>query len=250
MVIGVRIAVCDDQQHNLDIVKSLWNDIVDGNFKYEYIELNCAEDLLYKYKNGEIFDLLVLDIEMGDISGMEAARRIRRIDKNVKIIFITAYEQYIREAFDVAAMYFLDKPVDEIKLKKLFRQCIREYREQNYALYFTILTERQQEETVKLPIKDVLYIESYMRYVIIHTIDNREYKTKGKISEYEKELCSRNFIRTHMSFLVNIRYIIAINKEVLKLKHEQTMKELPLSRKQKTLVESVFLDYKVGDYKL
>lgn len=246
----MRIAVCDDQKHNLDIVKSFWEDVVDGNFNYEYIEFTCAEDLLVRYKNGEKFDLLVLDIEMGDVSGMEAARRIRRVDKNAKIIFITAYEQYIREAFDVAAMYYLDKPIDEIKLKKLFRRCIREYREQNYALYFTILTERQQEEKAKLPIKDVLYIESYMRYVIIHTIDNQEYKTKGKISEYEKELRSRNFIRTHMSFLVNVCYIISINKEAIKLKYGEIVKELPLSRKQKAFVESVFLDYKVGDYKL
>lgn len=245
----MKIAVCDDQQNILDEIRAVWKQSIDDNFKYEYCEYTCAEDLLGSYRVKDNYDLLVLDIEMGEISGMEAAKRIRRIDKNVKIIFVTAYDQYIRDAFDVSAMYFLDKPIDSRKLEKLFRRCIREYREQNYAIFFSIINQRQVEEKMRLLIKDILYIESYVRHVVIHTIDGKEYKTKGKISEYEKELRSRNFVRIYMSFLVNVCYIHSITKEDVNLKYGDAEVRLPLSRKQKSLVESVFLDYRVGDYK-
>ena len=245
----MRIAVCDDQQNFLDEIRSVWEQSADDNFKYEYCEYTCAEDLLGSYRENNHYDLLVLDIEMGEISGMDAAKRIRRVDKNVKIIFVTAYEQYIRDAFDVSAMYFLDKPIESRKLEKLFRRCIREYREENYAIFISVFNQRQVEEKIMLLVKDILYIESYIRHVVIHTVDGKEYKTKGKISEYEKELRSRNFVRTYMSFLVNVRYIRSISKEELGLKYGDIEINIPLSRKQKSLVESVFLDYRVGDYK-
>lgn len=245
----MRIAVCDDQQNILDEIRSVWEQSADDNFKYEYCEYTCAEDLLGSYWENNHYDLLVLDIEMGEISGMDAAKRIRRVDKNVKIIFVTAYEQYIRDAFDVSAMYFLDKPIESRKLEKLFRRCIREYREENYAIFISVFNQRQVEEKIRLLVKDILYIESYIRHVVIHTVDGKEYKTKGKISEYEKELRSRNFVRTYMSFLVNVRYIRSISKEELGLKYGDIEINIPLSRKQKSLVESVFLDYRVGDYK-
>lgn len=248
MVTVLKIAVCDDQQQNLEVVKNIWKAALPTQFQYEYVEFDCAETLLQCYKNGEGYDLLVLDIEMGEISGMEAAKRIRRIDKDVKIIFVTAYDQYMREAFDVSALYYLEKPVDVTKLAKLFRTCIQDYQEQNYVIYFTMINQKGQIEKNKLSIHEILYIESYMRNVIIHTTDSQTYTIKGKLSDYERELYSRNFIRTHMSYLVNMRYVASINREAVKLKIGQDRKEIPLSRKQKTLVEEAFLDYKVGAY--
>ena len=246
MVTALRIAVCDDQQNILDEIHTVWEQSVDENFKFEYCEYICAEDLLSVYEKGK-FDLFVLDIELGQISGMEAAKQIRKIDKNVKIIFVTAYEGYIRDAFDVSAMYFLDKPINREKLKSLFQQCIREFKEQHYAVYISVLNQRQIEETMRLRVEDILYIESYIRHVIIHTMDGKEYKTKGKISEYEQELRSRNFVRTHMSFLVNVRYIQGISREGVSLKYQASEIQLPLSRKQQKLVRSAFLNYHIGE---
>ena len=79
-------------------------------------------------KNGMTYDLLVLDIEMGAISGMEAAKKIRSVDKKCKIIFITAFDQYMRDAFDVSAIHYLDKPIDAEKLIMVFHRCIKEYK--------------------------------------------------------------------------------------------------------------------------
>jgi len=246
----MKIAICDDIKEHCSIVKRIWQDCVDQNFLYEIFEFDCAEDLLKTYKNQERYDLLVLDVEMGEISGMEAAKQIRRFDKAVKIIFITAYDQYIREAFDVAAIHYLEKPIEETKLKLLFRAIIKEYREIHYEMFFKILNARNMEETIKLYAAEIMYFESYNRQVVIHTVSGEVYKTKQKISALEKELRGRNFVRVHMSFLVNVKYIRKINRESVVLKQNGIEHNIPLSRKQRELVEETFLDYRVGDYRL
>lgn len=246
----MKIAICDDIREHCTIVKKIWQECVDQNFTHEIFEFTSAEELLQSYKNRTRYDLLVLDIEMGEISGMDAAKQIRRFDKAVKIIFVTAYDQYIREAFDVAAIHYLEKPIEEVKLKILFRAIIKEYREMHYEMFFKILNTRNMEETIKLYATEILYFESYNRQVIIHTVSGDVYKTKRKISDLEEELRTRNYVRVHMSFLVNVKYIRKINREAVILKQNGIERNIPLSRKQRALVEETFLDYRIGDYKL
>lgn len=252
----MKIAICDDQPNHIEEVKKIWQKCVDDNFYYELFEFLCAEDLLQTYKNGMTYDLLVLDIEMGAISGMEAAKRIRTVDKKCKIIFITAFDQYMREAFDVSAIHYLDKPIDERKLKILFYRCIKEYREQRYSMIFLVYKKYTasdgvpvSEERIKIDIADILFFESYNRIVNVNLVSGKMFQTKRKITELEQELRSRNFIRIHKSYLINIIYIRKITSKTVTIgkgEHEVT---LDVSRKQKDLLESVFMDYKLGVYK-
>ena len=246
----MRVAICDDMQQQCDEIESIWKSCVDENFSYEVQSFLSAEALLHAYQQGERFDLLVLDIKMEEINGMEAAKQIRKLDQAVKIIFLTAYDQYMREAFEVAAMHYLDKPVDAAKLKALFRQAIRFYREAHYALYVPVMSQNNMEETVQLFTSEILFFESYNRKVVIHLNSGEIYTTHMKISLLEQELRSRNFVRTHMSFLVNVKYIRKINRLQVIVKYQEREYTLPISRKQKDLVEKAFLDYRVGDCKL
>ena len=245
----MKLAICDDIQEQCDEIKAIWECAVDCNFAYELQIFLSAEDLLQSYAQGMRYDILVLDIQMKDLNGMEAAKKIRQMDSDVKIIFLTAYDQYMREAFDVSAMHYLDKPVDADKLKALFHQVIRSYREAHYALYVPVMNQNHMEEKVQLFTSEILFFESYNRKVIIYLISGETYITNMKISLLEQELRSRNFVRTHMSFLVNVKYIRKINRMQVTLKYQEQEHIIPISRKQKELVEKVFLDYRVGDYK-
>ena len=246
----MRVAICDDMQQQCDEIEMIWKCCVDENFSYEVQSFLSAEALLHAYQQGERFDLLVLDIKMEGLNGMEAAKQIRKLDQAVKIIFLTAYDQYMREAFDVSAMHYLDKPVDAAKLKALFRQAIRSHREAHYAVYVPVINQNNMEETVQLFTSEILFFESYNRKVVIHLTSGEIYVTKMKITLLEEELRSRNFVRTHMSFLVNVKYIRKINRMHITVKYQEQEHTLPISRKQKELVEKTFLDYRVGDYKL
>jgi len=246
----MRIAICDDIQEQCEEIKTIWERSVDCNFAYEVQIFLSAEELLQSYARGERYDLLVLDIKMHEVNGMDAAREIRRIDSDVRIIFLTAYDQYMREAFDVSAMHYLDKPVDVNKLTMLFRQVIKTYQEAHYTLYLSVINTNGMEETVRIFASEIIYFESYNRKVNVHLTSGEIYTTKMKISQLEQELRSRNFVRIHMSFLVNIKYMRRVNRLQTVLKYQEREYTLPVSRKQKDLVELAFLDYRTGDYKL
>lgn len=252
----MKIAVCDDQPNQIAEVKRIWQMCVDDNFYYELSEFRCAEDLLQAYKNGMTYDLLVLDIEMGAISGMEAAKKIRSVDKKCKIIFISAFDQYMRDAFDVSAIHYLDKPIDAEKLTMVFHRCIKEYREQCYPMIFLVYKKYHgndgapvQEERVKVDSSDILYFESYNRLINVNLVSGEMIQTKGKISELEQELRSRNFIRIHKSYLINVRYIKKITTKTVTIGKNGQEVTLDVSRKQKELLEKVFMEYKLGVYK-
>ncbi len=254
----IKIAICDDEQSRVEEIASIWQDTVTEHFDYEIHKYHCAEDLLTSYNRGNKYDLLVLDIEMGSISGMEAARRIRTIDDDAAIIFITAYDRYVRDAFDVAAMHYLDKPIDVMKLKTLFRKCMKQYQEKHYAMIFSVYKTRntrlreeiEHEEKVKVFLSEILYFESYNRLINVNLLSGELFQIKHKISDLEHELKSRNFVRIHKSYLVNVAYIRKITAKNVTLGVNRDQITLELSRKQKELVERVFLDYKLGDYKV
>ena len=246
----MRIAICDDIQEQCEEIKTIWERSVDCNFAYEVQIFLSAEELLQSYAQGERYDLLVLDIKMHEVNGMDAAREIRRIDSDVRIIFLTAYDQYMREAFDVSAMHYLDKPVDVNKLTMLFRQVIKTYQEAHYTLYLSVINTNGMEETVRILASEIIYFESYNRKVNVHLTSGEIYTSKTKISQLEQELRSRNFVRIHMSFLVNIKYMRRVNRLQTVLKYQEREYTLPVSRKQKDLVEQAFLDYRTGDYNL
>lgn len=245
----MRVAICDDLQQQCDEIEGIWKDCVDENFSYKVESFLSAEALLQAYQQGCRFDLLILDIKMDKINGMEAARQIRILDQTVKIIFLTAYDQYMRDAFDVSAMHYLDKPVDAVKLKTLFRQVIRAYQDAHYAVHIPVINADGMEETVKLFTSEIMYCESYNRKVTVRLTSGEVYITRLKLGQLEQELRSRNFVRIHMSFLVNIKYMRRINRQQVVLKYQEREYTLPVSRKQKDLVEQAFLDYRVGDYK-
>ncbi|WP_097004561.1 LytR/AlgR family response regulator transcription factor [Lacrimispora amygdalina] len=200
----INIAICDDDNlfsGQLDtflhvISKNEWK-----NIETEIFE--DGQELADYVTKGEKYDLIFMDIEMKVEDGLSAAKRIRKIDKNVLIVYVTSHEIYMKQSFDMRPFRFLTKPIDNEILKKCFFEACEEIETNNYYFKF-----RYQRINWKIPVKDILYFESQKRKVRIIT-QNGYYIMYEKMNEIEKMITKEkiNFLRVHQSFLVNYRHI-------------------------------------------
>ena len=108
---AIRIAVCDDEEEQLQSLSGLlakWTG--HSGLSLDMRTFPSAEAFLFAYEEDSAYDILILDIEMKDISGMDLARRIRKEDKRVEILFITSHFEFISEGYEVDALHYLTKP--------------------------------------------------------------------------------------------------------------------------------------------
>ena len=106
----IKIAICEDEKEQQELLKSYIDQIFDGlSVKYELEIYNLGEELLDSYSKD--IDILLLDIQMGQINGMDTARKIRELDDKVEIIFITSLIEYVLEGYEVRAYRYLIKPI-------------------------------------------------------------------------------------------------------------------------------------------
>lgn len=145
---------------------------------------------------------------MEQIDGISAARKIRETDRSVLFIYISGYDKYFKELFEVEPFRFLSKPLDKEKFRRYFKEACQRIGETEVFFQFTF-----NRELRKVPLKDVVYFESSNRVVHIFFGDGSTTYFYGKLSDVEKELAEsrRYFLRIHQSFLVNYDYIVKMN---------------------------------------
>jgi DNA-binding LytR/AlgR family response regulator len=112
-----KIAICDDSKADLNYISSLVTDWakLSGN-TVNIKTFPSAEALLFHYSDDKSYDILMLDIEMGNMNGVQLAKEIRKENDAIQIIFITGYSDYIAEGYEVSALHYLMKPIDQAKL--------------------------------------------------------------------------------------------------------------------------------------
>ena len=182
--------------------------------------------------NTEKVDLVFLDINMPEISGLSFARSI---NKNIKVIFTTAYREYAVDGFDLQAVDYLLKPISFERLL----QAISKYRNENEPTpnyepveiipersdYFFVRADRKM---VKIDFSAIRFVESLSDYVKIH-LNDKTVVTRETISNIESKLPQNDFIRTHRSFIVSIRNIESFTGEYVEMGKNQ----IPISRSYK-----------------
>lgn len=247
----MKIAICDDSpvfcQQLIDLIRQEQQETE----QYEIQTFHNGEMLLRQYKEQHPFDLIFLDIEMGQgLSGMETAMKIRQQDQDVMLVFVTAHASFVFDAFDVQAMQYFVKPIEPQQFQRLFQRCRRRYYDEEYRLPFRIRSEKGQEEWLLLMVKDILYIESYLRKLQVHTVYGRSFEVAGKISEMEQQLSAHGFIRTHKSYLINLRYLYLLESDQLVMETNAGEKPvtLPLSRRKREQVKQALLQYKLQNF--
>ncbi len=182
--------------------------------------------------NTEQVDLIFLDINMPEISGLSFAKSI---NKNIKIIFTTAYREYAVDGFDLQAVDYLLKPISSERLL----QSINKYMDENAPLKHVepieIIPEksesffvRSERKMIKICYSEIQFIESLSDYVKIHLTD-KTVVTRDTIINIETKLPQKDFIRTHRSFIVSISHIDSFTNEYVEI----LKKQIPISRSYK-----------------
>lgn len=215
---GLNIVICEDDFLHRSILKEFLVSILDEELlEYVLIEYNSGEDLISNYDK---VDLLFLDIQMNELSGMDVARKIREFDNNVEILFTTSVEQYVFEAYEVKAYRYLVKPIEYEELKKQVKLCISDYLSKN-----SIISIDSNKATVKIPIGEILYAEVMKKEVTIYT-ESKVYTIETRMKRVEEKLFNYGFFRCHHSYLVNLNKVSEIRDKTIFINDE----EIPVSR--------------------
>lgn len=215
-----RIVICEDEVEQREKIKnSITHILEDVSSHIKIFEYDCAEQFLEENPVG--IDIYILDIRMGDMTGMSLAKVIRSENESAEIMFITSLVEYIQEGYKVRAYRYLLKPIKYEELKESILSCVKDLTRKKEN--FMILENRGSIK--KIPIKDILYIEVIRRDIIVHTIDG-EYCTKCSMDKVEKELKLFNFFRCHKSFLINMVYIDSIENNIVMIRD----REVPVSK--------------------
>lgn len=231
----MKIAVCDDDRAvREELARLIQGQAPDA----ELVQYQSGDEMVHNAGN---FDIFFLDIKMGNVSGMDLARRIReREDRGRQrsiIIFVTGYRDYMEAAFDVNAFHYLVKPVDAEKFSEVFGRACREVsacgeQAKKYIIVKDAGTQR------KLLLTDICYIESGNKKVIFHTAD-RTLEVYGKMEELENRLGSV-FYRCHRCYLVNMKNISAYSADHIQVINGD---RLPLARKKYSDFIKAFMRY-------
>ena len=208
----IRIAICDDEAPTRACLASL---IRAQGCPCEVVEYASAGDCLADHRE---IDLLFLDIELNAAgpNGMALARQLREGNSAVQpvIIFVTGYERYVFDAFDVGAFQYLLKPVDEEKFARVFARAaaqIETVREKPGR----VLTLQSAGTSRAVPLDSIYYIESSNHKVVLRLKDG-EFSCYAKIRDLEAELGDQ-FFRVHKGYLVNLAYVEGYSKTELTL---------------------------------
>ena len=198
----MRIAICDDEKNIRELIA---NKVVKQYPDAEIIFFQSGEELLLV---DESIDILFLDIQMSGIDGMETARELRKKDKSVILIFVTAVEEYVFQAFDVGAFNYIVKPIDDGKFSDVLHRAVDEWSSQN-------INEKEPEVRyvlinnsgvhTKVILDEIVYAEVFNRKVVIHKLDG-EIEYYGKMSDLES-LAGDSFFRPHRAYLINFKYV-------------------------------------------
>lgn len=230
----MQIAICDDeisvQQILEEKVKGLFPNAVVEKFTFgdDFIASGCKPDILF------------LDIQMPGKNGMETAKCVRLDNEDTIIIFITALEEYVYDAFDVGAFHYLIKPIEDIKFTEVLNKAVEQknkQRIQKSEAEEPFLLIKYQSITRKILLKDILYAEVFNRKIVLH-MKKGTIEYYGKLKEIES-VTKGAFFRTHRAYLVNLKYVTSYESGKVYIKD----KEVLLSKSNYSAFVKAFLHY-------
>lgn len=205
-----KVAICDDsdadRRYIMDMVRS-WASAAGHEVQIDGFP--SAESFLFRYAGESDYDILLLDIEMGAMDGVTMAKELRKSNDTVQIIFITGYSDYISEGYEVAALHYLMKPVNEEKLCLVLDRAAEKLAKNERVLNFEV-----SGEMVRVPIYQIRYADVISNYVTVHA--QTDVTVKMTLGELEKQLDER-FYRVGRSALVNLTQISRVTRTEIRL---------------------------------
>lgn len=205
-----QVAICDDSPKDAEFVRQILSSWAsERNVSIRAEVFPSAESFLFRYAEEKAFDILLLDIEMGAMDGVTMAKRVRRDNEAVQIVFITGYSDYIAEGYDVAALHYLMKPVNREKLFSVLDRALEKRKQEQRCLNLEL-----SGEMVRIPFYEIRYLDVRQNYVTVHA--KADYTVKRTLGDFEKELDDR-FFRVGRAMILNLKYIQRVTKAEVRL---------------------------------
>ncbi len=227
----LEIGICDDDRLLLgdmeDCLKALG---VEKNVELKIEIFEDGEDIVRAVSKGKRFDIIYMDIEMKNMDGLTASRKIRELDRAVQLVYVTSYDRYMKESFQAAPIGFIVKPIENKEFVETFDYILKLIEKED--LYYRF---RYDRSDYKVLLKDVIYFESKRRMTEIEWKGGR-FKLYKNLESVEEELKVRKtrFVRIHKSYLVNYWYIARCANDIVELVDGT---RLPVSRSRRKDME-------------
>jgi len=197
----IQIGICDDRAED---IRALKETLYAYDASFQILDYSNGENLFEDCLENEIlFDVIFLDIYMPGLNGIETARKIRTIMKDVIIIFVSSSNEHYPEAYDVFAFNYIIKPINPIKLNNILEQALLNInKDRMQQIQFTY-----KAINYRVLCRDILYIESRDKIILFHLSNKTTLKCYAKLDEILKDLPNESFIRCHQSFVVNVVHV-------------------------------------------
>jgi DNA-binding LytR/AlgR family response regulator len=236
----VRIAIVEDEKEFQEQLSAYLKRYQDTSG--EKIQVTIFEDGLDIIENYQSeWDIILMDIKMKHMDGMEAAHKIRAMDTEVILMFITTMAKYAINGYEVDAMDFVLKPIRYAQFSTKIIKAVNMIKRKSKKKYLLLPVEERKE---RVSTDEILYVEVKNHNVVIIT-EKRSYSLRDSMKKIEEELSDSHFARCNQSYLVNLKHVTGIEKDMAYM-GEHTV---PISRPKKKVFLKALSDYLEAGYR-
>ena len=235
----MKIAICDDETKILDEVSCHIEKYSEENGKaqLEVMPYNSASSLLNSIDNGALFDILVLDVYIGDEMGTALAKNIRRRGIDSPIIFLTTSIEHAPQGYETGTLRYLIKPLDPKKFYEALDAAILQVEKVNERM-ITLKTENGIET---INANHIMYSEAHDHYQYVVLNDRRQIKVRNTVTELLTTLMRNGgFIRVGSAYIVNLRNVKNVSTYRMDLYNDMS---IPIPRGKHIEIKKAFWDY-------
>ena len=214
----ISVAICDDEKYFSHILKNMISTFMtQRGIKYSLDMFDSGNELLsYLSDNAIKTTVVFLDINMEDMDGIETATRIRKLSKDVYIVFVTAYIKYSLEGYKVKAIRYLIK--GDVNFEKSLEECMDAILDNmNYGIQTVSFEFKDGKRDIV--IDNIIYIESNLhtlRFVMRSASNSKEeFIMIATLNEAEENLKDFGLVRIHQSYLINLNHVKTVNAQLV-----------------------------------
>ena len=228
----MRIAVCDDEEKFRNQARDMVDKLA-GSLDVVVDAYSDGNQLLAAFDK-KPYDVLFLDIEMPAMDGITLAKKLRERSDSIYIVFLTGHVEYALEGYEVNALRYLTKPVQEEKLREVLRFVMDQSTSKKQLMI------KEDGEEMLLNLADIVYFEAQNQYVMIYTTEG-EHLVRYNIGDFEEQLKADGFFRVHRGYLVSLAKVKKLVKSEVIMDGEDGEVSVPVSRSNvKPLKEALY----------
>lgn len=228
----LRVAVAEDEAEYREMLRKMIERYAGEHEKQIHVTLfSDGSELVKNYRK---YDILLLDIEMPNLNGMEAAAEIRRKDQDVVIVFITNMAQYAIKGYEVDALDFILKPLNYYTFSMRFTRAVGRVKSREGKRICLNLPDGAKW----IDSREIYYVEIQNRMLRYHTTHG-EFAMRGALKDVQEELEGWHFVKCNQCYLINLKYVTEIRKSIAVVAGD----ELQISRRNRNAFLAAVTDF-------